>query len=54
VELKLLEPRMARSFGRIILLDEAGVTGFSESRSGGINLTHHSQSDTFDKVWKDD
>ena len=55
-ELKLLEPRMARSFGTDHLsFDEVGVPGFFciQDRAE-YNLTHHSQSDTFDKVWKDD
>jgi carboxypeptidase Q len=54
-ELKLLEPRMARSFGTDHLsFDEVGVPGFFciQDRAE-YNLTHHSQSDTFDKVWKD-
>src|ERR1700720_251006 len=55
-ELKLLEPRMARSFGTDHLsFDEVGVPGFFciQDRAE-YNLTHHSQSDTFDKVWKGD
>ncbi|HLZ90970.1 MAG TPA: M20/M25/M40 family metallo-hydrolase [Candidatus Acidoferrum sp.] len=55
-ELKLLEPRMARSFGTDHLsFDEVGVPGFYciQDRAE-YSLTHHSQSDTFDKVWKDD
>src|SRR5713226_5085031 len=55
-ELNLLEPRMARSFGTDHLsFDEVGVPGFFciQDRAE-YNLTHHSQSDTFDKVWKDD
>ena len=55
-ELKLTEPRMARSFGTDHLsFDEVGVPGFFciQDRAE-YNLTHHSQSDTFDKVWKDD
>jgi Zn-dependent M28 family amino/carboxypeptidase len=54
-ELKLLEPKMARSFGTDHLsFDEVGVPGFFciQDRAE-YNLTHHSQSDTFDKVWKD-
>jgi carboxypeptidase Q len=54
-ELKLLEPRMARSFGTDHLsFDEVGVPGFFciQDRAE-YSLTHHSQSDTFDKVWKD-
>jgi Zn-dependent M28 family amino/carboxypeptidase len=55
-ELTLLEPRMARSFGTDHLsFDEVGVPGFFciQDRAE-YNLTHHSQSDTFDKAWKDD
>jgi carboxypeptidase Q len=55
-ELKLMEPRMARSYGTDHLsFDEVGVPGFfcMQDRAE-YNLTHHSQSDTFDKVWKDD
>jgi Zn-dependent M28 family amino/carboxypeptidase len=55
-DLKLLEPRMARSFGTDHLsFDEVGIPGFFciQDRAE-YNLTHHSQSDTFDKVWKDD
>ena len=47
---------MARSFGTDHLsFDEVGVPGFFciQDRAE-YNLTHHSQSDTFDKVWKDD
>jgi Zn-dependent M28 family amino/carboxypeptidase len=55
-ELNLLEPRMARSFGTDHLsFDEVGVPGFfCIQERAEYNLTHHSQSDTFDKVWKDD
>src|SRR6266404_961824 len=55
-ELRLLEPRMARSFGTDHLsYDEVGVPGFfCIQERAEYNLTHHSQSDTFDKVWKDD
>src|SRR6266404_3041327 len=55
-ELKLLEPRIARSFGTDHLsFDEVGVPGFfCIQERAEYNLTHHSQSDTFDKVWKDD
>jgi carboxypeptidase Q len=55
-DLKLLEPRMARSFGTDHLsFDQVGVPGFFciQDRAE-YNLTHHSQSDTFDKAWKDD
>ena len=53
--LRLLEPRMARSFGTDHLsFDEVGVPGFfCIQERAEYNLTHHSQSDTFDKVWKD-
>jgi carboxypeptidase Q len=55
-ELKLLEPRMIRSFGTDhSSFDEVGVPGFFCIQDRGeYNLTHHSQSDTFDKAWKDD
>jgi Zn-dependent M28 family amino/carboxypeptidase len=55
-DLKLMEPRMARSFGTDHLsFDEVGVPGFfCIQERAEYNLTHHSQSDTFDKVWKDD
>jgi carboxypeptidase Q len=55
-ELKLLEPSMARSYGTDHLsFDNAGVPGFfCIQDSAEYRLTHHSQSDTFDKVWKDD
>src|SRR6266849_732627 len=55
-ELSLLEPHMARSFGTDHLsFDEVGVPGFfCIQERAEYNLTHHSQSDTFDKVWKDD
>jgi carboxypeptidase Q len=55
-ELKLLEPRMARSYGTDHLsFDNVGVPGFYCIQDlAEYRLTHHSQSDTFDKVWKDD
>src|ERR1700738_3937059 len=55
-ELKLLEARIARSFGTDHLsFDEVGVPGFfCIQERAEYNLTHHSQSDTFDKVWKND
>jgi carboxypeptidase Q len=55
-ELKLLEPSMARSYGTDHLsFDEVGVPGFFCIQDfAEYHLTHHSQSDTFDKVWKDD
>jgi carboxypeptidase Q len=54
--LELLEPSMARSFGTDHLsFDAVGVPGFYCVQDlGEYRLTHHSQSDTFDKVWKDD
>src|SRR5580704_9960015 len=55
-ELKLLEPSMARSYGTDHLsFDDAGVPGFFCIQDPAeYRLTHHSQTDTFDKVWKDD
>ncbi len=55
-ELKLLEPSMSRSYGTDHLsFDEAGVPGFFCMQDPAeYRLTHHSQTDTFDKVWKDD
>jgi carboxypeptidase Q len=55
-ELKLLEPSMQRSFGTDhASFDDAGVPGFwAIQDSAEYSKTHHSQSDTFDKVWKDD
>jgi len=55
-ELKLLEPRMVRSFGTDhASFDDVGVPGFWCVQNGAeYSKTHHSQSDTFDKVWKDD
>ena len=55
-ELKLLEPSMQRSFGTDhASFDEVGVPGFWAIQDGAeYSKTHHSQSDTFDKVWKDD
>jgi carboxypeptidase Q len=55
-ELKLLEPSMARSFGTDhASFDDVGVPGFWCVQHGAeYSQTHHSQSDTFDKVWKDD
>jgi len=54
-ELKLLEPSMARSFGTDhASFDDAGVPGFWCIQNGAeYTKTHHSQSDTFDKVWKE-
>ncbi len=47
---------MVRTFGTDhASFDEAGVPGFWCIQDGAeYNKTHHSQSDTFDKVWKDD
>jgi Zn-dependent M28 family amino/carboxypeptidase len=55
-ELKLLEPSMVRTGGTDhYSFDEVGVPGFFCVQSGAeYSKTHHSQSDTFDKVWKDD
>ena len=55
-ELKLLEPSMRRTYGEdSFSFAEAGVPGFwCEQAIAEYRLTHHSQSDTFDKVWKDD
>lgn len=55
-ELKLLEPSMRRTFGEdSFSFAEVGVPGFWCVQSmAEYRLTHHSQSDTFDKIWKDD
>jgi len=55
-ELNLLEPTMRRTFGTDhASFDEVGVPGFFVVQDGAeYNQTHHSQSDTFDKVWKDE
>lgn len=55
-ELKLLEPSMRRTYGEdSFSFAEVGVPGFWCVQSfAEYRLTHHSQSDTFDKVWKDD
>jgi carboxypeptidase Q len=55
-ELKLLEPSMARAFDTDhFSFDNVGVPGFyCLQYLGEYRLSHHSQSDTFDKVWKDD
>jgi carboxypeptidase Q len=55
-ELKLLEPSMQRSFGTDhASFDDVGVPGFWAVQDGAeYSKTHHSQSDTFDKVWKDE
>jgi carboxypeptidase Q len=55
-ELKLLEPSTVREYGTDSLsFDEVGVPGFwCPQELAEYPKTHHSQSDTFDKVWKDD
>jgi Zn-dependent M28 family amino/carboxypeptidase len=55
-ELKLLEPSMLRTFGTDnASFDDVGVPGFWCIQNGAeYSKTHHSQSDTFDKAWKDD
>ena len=55
-ELKLLEPSLARTFGTDhASFDDVGVPGFwCIQNMAEYAKTHHSQSDTFDKVWKDD
>jgi len=55
-ELKMLEPTTAREYGTDSLsFDELGVPGFwCVQELAEYPKTHHSQSDTFDKVWKDD
>ncbi|MGA3178670.1 MAG: M20/M25/M40 family metallo-hydrolase, partial [Candidatus Acidiferrum sp.] len=55
-ELKLLETTMARQYGMDSLsFDEVGVPGFWCAQDiAEYPKTHHSQSDTFDKAWKDD
>src|SRR6202795_1371588 len=55
-ELKLLEPSMQRSFGTDhASFDDVGVPAFwAIQDSAEYPKTHHSQSDTFDKIWKDD
>src|SRR5712664_1125078 len=55
-ELKLLEPTMRRTFGTDhASFDDVGVPGFYVIQdTAEYSQTHHSQSDTFDKVWKDD
>jgi Zn-dependent M28 family amino/carboxypeptidase len=54
-ELKLLETTMAREYGTdSFSFDEAGVPGFWCAQDlAEYPQTHHSQSDTFDKAWKD-
>jgi carboxypeptidase Q len=55
-ELRLLEPTMMHMSGTDHLsFDNVGVPGFWALQDGAeYSKTHHSQSDTFDKVWKDD
>jgi Zn-dependent M28 family amino/carboxypeptidase len=55
-DLKLLETTMAREYGTDSLsFDEVGVPGFWCAQDlAEYPRTHHSQSDTFDKAWKDD
>jgi len=55
-QLKLLETTTAREFGTDSLsFDEVGVPGFwCVQDLAEYPKTHHSQSDTFDKAWKDD
>jgi carboxypeptidase Q len=55
-ELRLLEPTMLHMSGTDHLsFDDVGVPGFWALQDGAeYSKTHHSQSDTFDKVWKDD
>lgn len=55
-ELKLLEPSMIRQGGTDHKsFDDVGVPGFWTVQDfAEYPKTHHSQSDTFDKVWKDD
>ena len=54
--LKLQEPSLARQFGTDhASFNEAGVPGFwVVQNEAEYRNTHHSQSDTFDKAWKDD
>lgn len=55
-EVGLLELSMRRGFGTDhASFDDAGVPGFYCLQDPAeYRKTHHSQSDTFDKVWKDD
>lgn len=55
-ELRLFEPTMMHMSGTDHLsFNEVGVPGFWAMQDGAeYSKTHHSQSDTFDKVWKDD
>src|SRR6266581_4945864 len=54
--LGMLEPSMRRSFGTDhASFDDAGVPGFFCVQDfAEYAKTHHSQSDTFDKIWADD
>lgn len=54
--LHLLEPTVRRTYGQdSFSFAEVGVPGFWCLQTvAEYRLTHHSQSDTFDKVWKDD
>ena len=54
--LRLLEPTMRRTYGTDNWsFDEVGVPGFwCVQAIAEYRLTHHSQSDTFDKAWKDE
>jgi Zn-dependent M28 family amino/carboxypeptidase len=54
-DLKLLETTMAREYGTdSFSFDEVGVPGFwCVQDLAEYPQTHHSQSDTFDKAWKD-
>src|SRR5208337_4639276 len=55
-ELKLLETTLGREYGTdSASFDEVGVPGFWCAQDAAeYPRTHHSQSDTFDKAWKDD
>jgi len=55
-DLKLLETTMGREYGTdSFSFDEAGVPGFWCAQDlAEYPQTHHSQSDTFDKAWKED
>ena len=55
-ELKMLEPTMLRQGGTDHKsFDDVGVPGFwTVQEPAEYPKTHHSQTDTFDKVWKDD
>jgi carboxypeptidase Q len=55
-ELKMLEPSMIRQGGTDHKsFDDVGVPGFwTVQDMAEYSKTHHSQSDTFDKVWRED